>query len=183
MAKPEPDTTITIRQSLAKMLGLIILAIGMTALGFVLAWPSVAGSELGYFGQLMGWIAFVFFGGCTILISWRALTLRGPVVAISPDGVRDVRVAADTIPWSAIEDIYTWQTYGQKIVILQIPDAEWDRLKLTSIARRSRSANRALGADGIAISAQGLTIGPDRLYELIAEMAAKHAPASATKTV
>ena len=57
-----------------------------------------------------------------------------------------------------MQDISTWGIQGQKIMVLAIDPAVESRLTTTPIARWSRGANRALGADGLCITAQGLKI-------------------------
>jgi hypothetical protein len=81
------------------------------------------------------------------------LSVSGPVVTVTPEGIRDTRVAAEVIPWSAITGISTWQYRGQKIMVLAVDPATESGLTLTRIARWSRGANRALGADGLCIAA------------------------------
>jgi hypothetical protein len=48
------------------------------------------------------------FAGTTSVLLWRVFTIRGPVVTITPEGIRDVRVLAELIPWNAINDIAIW---------------------------------------------------------------------------
>jgi hypothetical protein len=89
---------------------------------------------------------------------------RGPIVTISPGGLRDVRVAADPIPWRAIKGISTWQMQRQTVLVVAVDPATEARLALTRLARWTRSANRKLGADGLVVSSQGLKVGYPTLY-------------------
>jgi hypothetical protein len=113
--------------------------------------------------QLIGYLGLAFFGPCALLIAWRLLTQRGPVITLSPQGFRDVRVSHDVVPWRAIASIGTWTHSGQRIMVLGMKSGEEEKLKLTRIARMSRGANARLGADGLAITAQGTKINHDDL--------------------
>ncbi|MEM9356007.1 MAG: STM3941 family protein [Pseudomonadota bacterium] len=150
--------TIEVRGSPMALVGLMALGLMMTGMSLLLVLPLFAGRANGDYAQLVGLIGALFFGTCTTAILYRLLTSFKTVLVISPDGIRDTRVAADVIPWSAIQGISTWEMQGQKVMILEIdPDIE-ARLTLTWIARWSRGPNRSLGADGLAISAHGLKI-------------------------
>ena len=147
-----------------KLLGFGLLGIGMTALGAALAFGFLPGGPpAGSFGQFIGYAAFLFFGLCTAILLWRAFTSRGPVVTITPDGIRDSRVAADFIPWTAVLHISTWTHSGQKVMVLAVdPDVE-RKLALTRIAKMTRGANRSFSIDGLCVTAQGLKMSYDDL--------------------
>ncbi len=117
--------------------------------------------------QLAGAAGAAFFGLCLVFIIWRLLSMRGPVVTITPEGIRDTRIAASVIPWTAIERVSTWEAYKQKMVVVSVPPDIESRLGLTRMARWSRNANRSLGADGLCITSQGLPVGHDQLMKLI----------------
>jgi hypothetical protein len=88
---------VEIEASPIRMLGLAMLGVLMTALSaaFVLrVFPVPPGS----FAEFASYAGTVFFGACTAFILWRAITTRGPVVTITPEGIRDIRVAAEIIP-------------------------------------------------------------------------------------
>lgn len=153
--------TIEVRQSPWEMLKLL-------AIGILFVACSIFISFQGNYGYvIIGGFGIVFFGALTLLVIWRLVTLLGPVVIVSPTGVRDVRVAADVIPWSAITDISTWSAYNQPAIILAVQPAVEKRLRLSLITRWTRRANASLGADGLAIAAQGLSMGHDELLNTL----------------
>lgn len=139
------------------------LGIGMAVVAGFLAFSGSA--EPGSLAEFIGYVGLVFFGVLTALIFWRALTSNGPVVTIAPEGIRDMRVAAEFIPWTAIHDISTWALNGQKVMVLAVAPEVEKQLTLTRIARWTRSANAALKADGLCITAQGLKISHNELLE------------------
>jgi hypothetical protein len=89
-----------------------------------------------------------------MLLLWRAFTTHGAVVAITPEGIRDGRVAAELIAWSAVSDIAIWENRAQPVMVLAVDPAVEAGLTLTRVARWTRGANRALGADGLCVTAQ-----------------------------
>ena len=111
-----------------------------------------------------GWTGILFFGFCAAVAIWRLLGQRGPVVTLSPQGLRDARVAAETIPWNAIRGISTWQMQRQMVLVVAVDPAIEERLTLTRLARWTRSANRRMGADGLIVSAHGLQVGYPTLF-------------------
>jgi hypothetical protein len=146
-----------------KMLGLSVLGVIMTGLSAAVALRRFPGMQVDVFLELMGYAGAAFFGLCSVIGFWRLLTTRGPVVTITPEGIRDTRVARQFIPWSAVSRISTWEHSGQKVMVLAVNPEVERRLALTAIARWSRGANRALGADGLCVTAQGLRMDYETL--------------------
>jgi hypothetical protein len=134
----------------------------MTALSAMIALHAIPVPP-GSLVEFAGYAGTVFFGASTVLAVWRTFTTHGPVVTITQEGIRDVRVAAEFIPWGAVSDLKVWESNGQRTMVLAVDPAVEDRLGLTRIARWTRRANRALGADGLCVTAQGLKIGFDEL--------------------
>lgn len=153
--------TIEIRQSPWEMVKLLAIGIGFVACSVFIAYQG------NIFYLAIGIFGVVFFGALTLFVLWRLFTLMGPVVTVSPAGVRDKRVAADLIPWSAITGISTWEAYNQPAIILAIRPEVEKRLHLSMITRLTRRANASLGADGLAIASQGLSVGHDTLLDTI----------------
>ncbi len=174
----DTSRTIAIAGSPWKMLGLGLLGIGMTALSVAIAVPLLPEARVGLLGQVFGVVGALFFGACTLLTLWQALTMTGAVVTLTPTGIHDRRLASREIPWAAIRGISTWSSHGQKILVLAVDPAVEATLGLSKIARMSRGANRSLGADGLCISAQGLAMNYDDLLELAIAYASAHAGAA-----
>ena len=158
----DTSRTLVIESSPRKLLVLVGIGGLMTAASLAVAFllPSIAllYRSVGYFGA-------AFFGLCTCAAVWRLLTSRGPVITISPEGIRDTRVAAVVIPWSAVTGISTWEYSGQKAMVVALKPGVEEGLGLTSMARLTRDANRALGADGLCVAASELKIDYDTLLQ------------------
>lgn len=170
-------TTTEIAGSPWKMLGLGLLGLGMVAGSAALAAPELHGARFDSTVRIIGAVGVLVFGLFTTLILWRAATTRGAVVTLTPTGIRDVRVSAREIPWSAVRSISTWSNQGQRIMVLDVDPAVEATLGLTAIARWTRGANRSLGADGLCVTAQGLATTYDDLMAL-AKAYARASPAS-----
>jgi hypothetical protein len=160
--RPTSSQTSVIENAPGKLLLLVGVSIVMTATSIaVFLLPgavSLVRIVIGGFGT-------VFFAFCTGALLWRLFRWRTPLVTISPAGIRDTRIAAEMIPWSAITGISPWEFFGPKAMMLAMrPDVE-DRLGLTR-GRWFRGVNRALGADGLRVSAAGLKIDYDSLLQI-----------------
>jgi hypothetical protein len=156
------DETIVIERSPAKLLLLVAMGVLMTAVSAAMIFfPSMPFAK-----RVVGYFGVGFFGLCTCVALWRLLGASGPVITISPQGIWDRRVAAEPIPWSTVAGISTWQLRRQKVMVLAMKPGAEERLDLTRMARWTRGANRALGADGLCISAIGTKIDHDTLVRI-----------------
>ncbi len=164
------SATLFIGVSPWRMLLIAAGAFAMAGLSALIAFHLVSTERITATQQVAAVVGVPFFGLCGLVAVWRVAGLRGPVVTLSPEGFRDVRVAPDLIPWSAIRAVTTWQHRRQRAMVLAIRPEVERSLALTPIARWTRGANRRLGADGLAISAVGLTI---RYDDLLAETTAR----------
>jgi hypothetical protein len=153
---------VEIEASPVRMLGFVVIGILMTAVSAAIALRALPNVAPGSLAEFYGRAGTVFFAGCTVVILWRALTMRGPVVTITHEGIRDRRVAAEIIPWSAVSDIGVWEYRGQRVMVLAVDPTVEAGLNLTRIARWTRGANRALG---LCVTALGLKVGFDELLE------------------
>ena len=162
----ETDTTRTIEfhASPTRVLTLLSFSVMSTAIAAALAFRLFPNMPNDPATVSAGYSGLVFFGFCAAVAVWRLIGQRGPMVTLSPAGLRDVRVAAEPIPWRAIKSISTWQMQRQMVLLVAIDPADEARLTLTRLARWTRSANRKLGADGLVISAHGLKVGYPTLF-------------------
>jgi hypothetical protein len=151
----------------SRLLMLAGLGVLMTGMSAIVGFELIPDMQPSYFTKAACMFGTVFFALCTLIALWRLLFGRGPVITISPQGIRDSRVAADVIPWSAIRTISTWEHTGQRVLVLNVDPAVERTLRLSMIAKYTRSANRALGADGLCVTAQGLKISYDELWKLV----------------
>jgi hypothetical protein len=159
----DTSRAVEIEASPLKQFGLIVISVVMAALCGAIVLGGFAKVQPGSFREFVCYVGLVFFPLCGLLLLWRAVTMRGPTVTITPEGIRDVRVAAEFIPWRAIHNISVWKHRRQRFIVLAVDPAVEAGLDLTRMARWSRNGNRALGADGLFIGAGELKIGFDDL--------------------
>jgi hypothetical protein len=107
--------------------------------------------------KLIGLLAI----GALLTVASAALAFRW--FPATPRGIKDARLAADVVPWSAIRDISTAVFRSQEYIVLAVEPSFEQRLALTLIAKWTRGPNRALGIDGLCVSAIGLMIDHDAL--------------------
>lgn len=153
--------TIEIKQSPWRMVG--VIAVG---LAFVLLSLFITPAH-GFTGQVVGGFGVTFFGFIALVAAWRLLALRGPIVTVSPSGIRDVRLTGAVVPWSAVRSVSAWSAYNQPAIVIGVDPAYERALKLTALARATRPLNAAIGADGLCIASQGLRMGHEALLETI----------------
>lgn len=117
-------------------------------------------------GAYISYLTLAFFGPCAVAILIRFITLRGDVLFISPDGIRDRRLAPETIPWTAILGISTFAYQGQRILILHLDPEVEAQLRLPLLSRLTRRANAAIGLNGLCVATVGLDITFDQLLSV-----------------
>ena len=160
------DTSRNIEIHAATTRQFVLLAFGgmSFALATLLAFDLIPGMHSDPAAVSTGYFGIAFFGLCVGVATWQLVAQRGAMVTISPEGLRDVRVAAEMIPWRAIRSISTWKIQRQMVLVVAIQPETEQRLTLTRMARWMRNAHRAQGADGFLVSAQGLRIGYPTLF-------------------
>jgi hypothetical protein len=102
--------------------------------------PPILGSSFAEFTSFAG---AMFCAGTTAFR--RVSTARGPVVTITPEGIREVRVAAELIPWSAINDIAIWDKHEMRGRPCSRGRAHSDTSRPLDAARLVRRRTTAIG--------------------------------------
>jgi hypothetical protein len=143
------------------------LGVLMTALSAAAALNIFPDTDIDVISRVAGAVGTLFFALCTVIWLRRTLSRDGAMLTISSQGICDRRIAAETIPWAAVRRISTWAFSGQRILVLDVDPAVEATLHLSAIAKWSRGANRVLGADGLCVTAHGLKIGYDQLFDLV----------------
>jgi hypothetical protein len=155
--------TIEIKGAPLKLLALTVGSVLAVALCASVAFGYLEGRKANSFIQLVGWFGVAFFSLCAVIGLFRLLRSNQIFVTIAPQGIRDIRIAPEFIPWPAIRGISTWEQHRQKVMVLAVDPAVERRLTLTRVARWTRSANAKLGADGLCVAATGLKTDYDTL--------------------
>jgi hypothetical protein len=142
--------------------GLVRIAIGCLLLVLLLgALPfGVLVTDNSQLLQAAGWAVAAFLALFVVFAIRRSFVRRGPVVTISPDGIRDTRVAVEMIPWRAVSELATWPA-GRKIIRLAV-DRDVAR-KLTRMPRSVGKSDVKGGTTRIFIVTSNLAIRHDTL--------------------
>ncbi len=126
----------------------------------------------------------------------RAISPRGAVVTIAPEGIRDRRVADKFIPWCIVKGVSVWHARvkwgalhvlvtgsltGQNIVVLAIDPADIRKLELPQLLAQGRGLNREVRLDGLCMTADGLETDSHTLRELCTAYANKQQDAMYAK--
>ncbi|WBL77087.1 hypothetical protein I3J27_29275 [Bradyrhizobium xenonodulans] len=139
------------------------LLLTLLCAGFAFSWQE--GKNVTTFEVAACYIGAVFFGLATCRMLWRLIAARQPVVFISRVGIRDTRLADETIAWSAVRKILFWEKHAQKFVVLKVDPLIAARFSGGLLTRTVSLINKALGADGVIINTGGLTMDTDKLLE------------------
>lgn len=139
------------------------LLLTLLCAGLAFTWQE--GKSVTTFEVAACYIGAVFFGLATCRMLWRLMSARQPVVFISRVGIRDTRLADETIAWSAVRKIMLWEQRAQKFVVLKVDPLVAERFSGGLLTRALSMMNKALGADGVIVNAGGLTMDVEKLLE------------------
>ncbi|MGZ3408849.1 MAG: STM3941 family protein [Rhizomicrobium sp.] len=174
------DTSATLEfgYSIPKMLGLFAGGVALTAASAVIALGIISDTGWGPLAPILGDVGVIFFGLCTVICLWRLLTGRGPVVSMTPEGIRDIRVAKEVIPWRSIRKLSRYEILGNESLVLLVDEQTEHKLTLSRIAKSTRKANTALGADGLIVAQQGLNTNFQTLFDAATAYVQRYGPPS-----
>ena len=156
---------ITIGYSRARLLVFFGAGLLLTLLCAALAFMWQQGKNITTFEVAACYVGAVFFGLATFRMLWRLISARSPVVFISRVGIRDLRLADETIAWSSVRKIQIWEQRLQKFVVLKLDPLVAGRFSGGFLGRALSLMNKTLGADSVIVNAGGLTMNTETLLE------------------
>jgi hypothetical protein len=130
--------------------------------------------DIGSYDTTMGYLGVALFGPITAWLIWMLPAERGPVVIITPYGIRDLRIGNEFLPWDSIADVSAEECRGQKAILLT-PTPALQR-QLAGI----RSAARGTQHDRIVIRSRGLATDFDTLLRACRDCHAAGSPPAAS---
>lgn len=151
-------------RSVPKTVGLLlsaVLLIGASGYMVAVGW----GSGAGVVQVVIGVVGVLFFGFAAVNIG-RQLARREPVLEIDVDGVRDVRLSKQVVPWPAVLGIRQVKVQKQKFVVLDL-EPEFERGYLAGATRLMQRINQGAGMPGVHIGAVGLSVSADEIHDEI----------------
>lgn len=156
---------ISIRRSLPKSIGLLIVASVFVAIGIWLVRGGAVGTK-GTSTIFFGWVTVVFFGICSVLALFRLIFGSNTPVILSPTGFVDKRSFKREIPWSEISHVSVFSYRKTSMIRLQLAYDGIDRLELTWSATITRWLNKPFSLDGLYISSSDLDISFPELWDV-----------------
>ena len=129
----------------------------------------------GSFKEAALYAGIPFFALCGV-IGLRYAGDKGEVVVISPAGIKDTRIASDTIPWHAVRSISVKAIRGQRFIMLDVDPAFEQTMTLTRMAAWTKPMNEAIGFKGLAVNPGGLDGSLDQLIAAMEKFAQPAAP-------
>lgn len=160
---PELPDDVEIGYCRFRLLPVIVTGAAMTLLSASIAFEWFPYQGLVGYHSVIGYAGIAFFGLATLKLVRTMFAVKGPVVFVSRYGIRDLRVANEFILWDCVVNVSACESRKQKFVVLALSPALEQRLFATRSGQATLAANRALGLDGIAISASGLATEFDAL--------------------
>ncbi|UPK37471.1 hypothetical protein IVB18_09295 [Bradyrhizobium sp. 186] len=134
---------------------LVAAGFAMTLLSAGLAFDWWDG--IGDYDTAVGYAGVAVFGLVTCRLIWTLPSERGPVVIVTPYGIRDLRIGNEFLLWESIADVSAEECRGHKVIVLT-PTPALQR-QLSCIRAMSRTAH----ADRVVIRPEGLTTDFDTL--------------------
>ena len=150
----------TCYRSLPKMLGLLLLAIVMTAVSLWCAMlPQVR-------AQVFGWLGVAFFGVGVIVIA-RQLFRRGPVVVVDAMSITDHRSPDGPLFWDQIRSVWIGSVHSAKFMCVELTDPELFVSRWSAARRAAAKANATMGFPPVTISFAGLSPGLEEVASYV----------------
>ncbi|MBR1088076.1 hypothetical protein JQ621_11440 [Bradyrhizobium manausense] len=165
MSESQNLPNLAIGYSRARLLMFFGGSLLLTLLCAALAFSWQAGTNIARFVVDACYVGAVFFGLATFRMLWRLVAARQPQVFISRIGIRDTRLADETIAWSAVRKIFPWEQRGRKFVVLKVDPLIAQRFSRGFATQALALLNKALGTDSVIVDAGGLTMGAETLLE------------------
>ncbi|MBR0961046.1 hypothetical protein JQ566_27280 [Bradyrhizobium japonicum] len=156
---------LAIGYSVLRLLKMLAAGLFLTLLFAAIAFNWLNIKTLNAFQITASYVGLAVCGFATIRVLWRLVSTRKPVLFITRVGIRDTRIADDTISWRSVRDISVWQYRSQMIVILKLDPLVADRFDVGLLKRIVSMMNKAVGAEGVLVNPGGLTMDGETLLE------------------
>ena len=151
--------------SVPRLLKMLAGCLLLTLLSAAVAFNLFHAKPLSEFQVTACYIGVALFGFATCRTLWRLVSSRQPVLFITRVGIRDTRIADDTISWRSVRDITAWRYRSQVVVVLKLDPLIANRFDVGLLKRIVSMMNKAIGAEGVLVTPGGLTIDGETLLE------------------
>ncbi|MET4171934.1 hypothetical protein ABIB99_003025 [Bradyrhizobium sp. LA6.1] len=116
---------------------------------------------LGDYDTTVGYAGVVLFGLVTGRLIWLLPAERGPVVIVTPYGIRDLRIGNEFLLWDSIAEISAEEGRGHKAIVLTLTPAL--QRQLCTISTLATRAENERQNERIVIRSEGLATDFDTL--------------------
>jgi hypothetical protein len=130
---------------------------------------------IGDYDRAIGYAGVAVLGPITCWLIWMLPAERGPVVIVTSDGIRDLRIGNEFLLWDSIADVSAEECRGHKAIVLTPTPALQRQL------RWIRAASRRTQADRIVIRSEGLATDFDTLLRACRDCHAASDPRTALR--
>lgn len=128
---------------------LVAAGFAMTLLSATLVFDWWEG--LGDFDTRVGYAGVVMFALMTCRLIWMLPGDRGPVVVVTPYGIRDLRIRNEFLPWDSIAEVSTEERRGRKMIVLTpTPALQRQRDTIRTLARCAQDDRIVIRSEGLA---------------------------------
>jgi hypothetical protein len=163
------DLEISLCKTQLRLLVAAGFAVTLLSAGLALAWWG----GMSDYDTAMGYAGVALFGPITCWLIWVLPAERGPVVIVTPYGIRDLRIGNEFLLWDSIAEISAEERRGRKVIVLT-PTPALQR-QLCSI----RGLARGVTDDRIVIRSEGLATDFDTLLRVCRDCHAAGGPRTA----
>jgi hypothetical protein len=173
---PTPESRLEIGFSRLKLARLLLLGLVMTLVSAAIGFHWLPDIQEGSFKEFIGYVGTLFFGACMVAMLWRYARIRGPVLTVGPEGIRDQRIGPQTIPWPAVIRLSTLKMRRVTFLVVGLEDDFAARFFHSATRRWLRGVNaRVSGTDGVQIATQELAVDYNTLFDTCVAFAQKYA--------
>ncbi len=134
--------------------------------------------EIAAYDTTIGYLGVALFGPVTAWLIWMLPAERGPVVIVTPFGIRDLRIGNEFLLWESVADVSVEDRSGRKVIVLTPTPAL--QQQLSSIRAVARSARGERQDERIVIRPDGLATDFDTLLRACRDCHAAANPAAAS---
>jgi hypothetical protein len=159
---------IEIRSSWVKLLFLMFLSIGATALCWMIVTKRITDLQEHDFGYWVVWFGIGFFGLCAMALFWQLMHFGEVVFRIYSEGIwlKD-RGDGLTIPWKLVDNVKrSTGKYGQYLV-LEMSDENYKILNRGKIQHGLFNVNKILDVRGIPLNTTGTSVSDEQFESWI----------------
>lgn len=166
----DTSSTVEIELGRAKMITFVFVCLALVAVCWWMAFDPASRPK----HILAGWVGIPVSGGLAVLALTRLFAWRGPILTVSPHGVRYRHFAAKQVSWNEVTAISEWKYLANRSVMLSLaPGVEG--VSPRGFVGRLLRGPRPVGVHGMLISAGDLRASYEDIRNLITAFAKAHA--------